>query len=332
MESCVDSCITRHPLSRFYTFEEELHSLWDVIFSTTSVELSSSYRKGVYRFVNKLLKTADSGDADLENLCLTLLKLDKVDEDRLEAWIEFAILRHLSNDVDDEVTSSGPLRSETEDDKPPASPVSRSGLQDGMSLLQNLTQFAVRKGEGDRFGHTLLNLLLKNLSNPSRSKNKQVTPELVVIMVKLAAVGQGSGHRDLFLATLDWILKYKNDILHEAWTQLCEDDLSNPPPQLASFCCLLQYTTDVINALKQLVNVPNEKQASGESGDDSNDVERVQNSGESGSSRARSPHSVEVRTGRMIWVWKMWKVTEMNPTKICCATSFALTSSRRRNL
>ena len=44
MESCVDGCITRHPLSRFYTFEEELHSLWDVIFSTTSMELSSSYR------------------------------------------------------------------------------------------------------------------------------------------------------------------------------------------------------------------------------------------------------------------------------------------------
>ena len=227
-------------------------------------------------------------------MCLTLLKLDKVDEDRLEAWIEFAILRHLSNDADDEATSSGPLRSEADDDKPPASAASRSGLQDGMSLLQNLTQFAVRKGEGDRFGHTLLNLLLKNLSNPSRSKNKQVTPELVVIMVKLAAVGQGSGHRDLFLATLDWILKYKNDILHEAWTQLCEEDLSNPPPQLASFCCLLQYTTDVINALKQLVNVPNEKQASGESGEDCNDVERVHNSGESGSSRARSPHSVEV--------------------------------------
>ena len=41
----------------------------------------------------------------------------------------------------------------------------------------------------------------------------KVTPELVQVMVKLAAVGQGAGHRQLFLATLDWILKYRTDIL-----------------------------------------------------------------------------------------------------------------------
>ena len=44
LESCVDSCLTRHPLSRFYTFEEEQHSLWDVVFSTTVPDLSSAFR------------------------------------------------------------------------------------------------------------------------------------------------------------------------------------------------------------------------------------------------------------------------------------------------
>ena len=43
LESCVDNPLTRHPLSRFYTFEKE-HSLWAIIFSTTNPELSPSYR------------------------------------------------------------------------------------------------------------------------------------------------------------------------------------------------------------------------------------------------------------------------------------------------
>lgn len=75
-----------------------------------------------------------------------------------------------------------------------------------MALLQNLSQFAIRKGEGDRFAHVLLNMLLRNLS---KGLDNKMTPDLVVIMIKLAAVGKGTGQRDLFLATLDWILKYK---------------------------------------------------------------------------------------------------------------------------
>jgi len=75
-----------------------------------------------------------------------------------------------------------------------------------MALLQNLSQFAIRKGEGDRFAHVLLNMLLKNLSKGLENK---MTPDLVVIMIKLAAVGRGTSQRNLFLATLNWILKYK---------------------------------------------------------------------------------------------------------------------------
>ncbi len=48
LESCVENPLTRHPLSRFYTFEEEVHSLWDIIFSTTTPELSPTYRYGYY--------------------------------------------------------------------------------------------------------------------------------------------------------------------------------------------------------------------------------------------------------------------------------------------
>ena len=44
LESCVDNPVTRHPLSRFYAFEEQVHSLWDIIFSTTCPDLSSSYK------------------------------------------------------------------------------------------------------------------------------------------------------------------------------------------------------------------------------------------------------------------------------------------------
>jgi hypothetical protein len=71
-------------------------------------------------------------------------------------------------------------------------------------------------------------------------------------MVKLAGVGQGSGHRDLFLAALDWLLKYQQVMPTESWTALNQEDLSSPPPELASFCCLLQYTTDVLYALRML--------------------------------------------------------------------------------
>ena len=38
----------------------------------------------------------------------------------------------------------------------------------------------------------------------------------------------------------------------ESWTALNQEDLSSPPPELASFCCLLQYTTDVLYALRVL--------------------------------------------------------------------------------
>lgn len=223
-------------------------------------------RKSVYRFINKLLKSTDSNDTDLDNLCLTLLNLEKVDEDRLEAWIEFAILRHLNKQDHEDgqqvvqpqqpTGSSTPLvvRSETteEIDKSGAlaGPSGKvNGPQDGISLLQNLTQFAFRKGEAETFAHALLKMLLKHLSPNSRGN---ITPELVLIMVKLAAVGQGSGHHDLFLAALDWLLKYQQVMSTESWTALNQEDLSDPPPEMASFCCLLQYTTDVLYALKVL--------------------------------------------------------------------------------
>ena len=54
----------------------------------------------VYKFINKLLKSSDSADADMENLCLTLLNLEEIEEDRLEAWIELAIFRPLSLEED----------------------------------------------------------------------------------------------------------------------------------------------------------------------------------------------------------------------------------------
>ena len=43
LESCLDSPLTRHPLARFYSSEQS-HSLWDVIFSTASTDLSPTYR------------------------------------------------------------------------------------------------------------------------------------------------------------------------------------------------------------------------------------------------------------------------------------------------
>lgn len=212
-------------------------------------------RKSVFRFINKLLKSSDQNDGDLDSLCLTLLNLDRIDEDRLEAWIEFAILRHLGSQEEEDPhqqstgsTSSAALKPEVDDEKGNADP-DMTGPQDGISLLQNLTNFAVRKGEADGFALALLKLLLRHLSPSSRGN---VTPDLVVIMIKLAAVGQGSGHRDLFQATLDWILKYQEILPTESWTALSQEDLTSPPPELASFCCLLQYTTDVLQALKVL--------------------------------------------------------------------------------
>ena len=275
LESCVDGPLTRHPLSRFYTFEDEVHSLWDIIFSTTAPELSTSYMKSVYRFVNKLLiKSAESCDTDLDNLCLTLLNLDRVDEDRLEAWIELAVLRHLMDGNEDAVkppqlpagSSGTPVVArladaevdvDVEENKnvvaAATTPTGPSAMEvksvDGISLLQNLTEFAMRRGPAEDFARTLLRMLLKQLSPSGRTS---VTPDLVVIMVKLASVGQGSGQRDLFLATLDWLVKYQQMVATESWTSLSHEDLTSPPPELASFCCLLQYATDVLQALRSI--------------------------------------------------------------------------------
>lgn len=211
------------------------------------------------------MKSSDTNDTDLDNLCLTLLNLERIDEDRLEAWIEFAILRHLAGQDEEDsqplqqpqpAGSSTPVvvRSDTtEEDKSVVVtkliPSGKHGPQDGISLLQNLTLFAFRKGETESFARTLLKMLLKHLSPSSRGN---VTPDLVHIMVKLAAVGQGSGHRDLYLAALEWLLKYQQVMPTESWTALSQEDLSSPPPELASFCCLLQYTTDVLYALRVL--------------------------------------------------------------------------------
>lgn len=224
------------------------------------------------------MKSTDTNDTDLDNLCLTLLNLERIDEERLEAWIEFAILRHLAGQDDEEgqqlqqpqpTGSSTPVvvRSDTtEEDKSVviATPSGKPGPQDGISLLQSLTQFAFRKGEAENFARTLLKMLLKHLSPNSRGN---VTPDLVLIMVKLAAVGQGSGHRDLYLAALEWLLKYQQIMPTETWTALNLEDLSSPPPELASFCCLLQYTTDVLYALRVLSSSNNTGGAGSSSGD-----------------------------------------------------------------
>lgn len=202
-----------------------------------------------------------------------MLNLERIDEDKLEAWIEFAILRHLANQ--DEEESPQPAASAggsptavkpdvSEDDKMTSPSASSCGPQDGISLLQNLTNFAVRKGEVDGFAHALLKLLLKHLSPSCRGN---VTPDLIVIMIKLAAVGQGAGHRDLFRATVDWILKYEQIMPTESWTALSQEDLTAPPPELASFCCLLQYTTDVLHALKMLSCSENKMTAESSSSD-----------------------------------------------------------------
>lgn len=193
---------------------------------------------------------------------MTLLNLERIDEDRLEAWIEFAILRHLTGQDDEESQQQQPpagsstpvvVRSDTTEEEKSATVAGGSGgkpgPQDGISLLQNLTQFAFRKGEAENFSRTLLKMLLKHLSPNSRGN---VTPDLVLVMVTLAGVGQGSGHRDLYLAALDWLLKYQQVMPTESWIALNQEDLSSPPPELASFCCLLQYTTDVLYALRVL--------------------------------------------------------------------------------
>ena len=43
-------------------------------------------------------------------------------------------------------------------------------------------------------------------------------------------------------------------MVNETWLSVSRDDLTNPSAQLSSFCCLLQYTSDVINALKIFVD------------------------------------------------------------------------------
>lgn len=227
-------------------------------------------RKSVYRFINKLLKSSDSNDSDLDSLCQTLLNLDRIDEDRLEAWIEFAILRHLANQDDRDSpqpeSSAGGSPSgaaaiakpdSVDGDKSPSTPTV-AGPTDGISLLQNLTNFAVRKGEADGFALALLKLLLRHLSPAGRG---DITPDLVIIMIKLAAVGQGAGHRDLFQATLDWIFKYQQILPTESWAALSQEDLTSPPPELAAFCCLLQYTTDVLYSLNFLSSNENKTSA-----------------------------------------------------------------------
>ena len=122
--------------------------------------------------------------------------MERIDEDRLEAWIEFAILRHLAGQDEEDsrqqlpqpAGSSTPVvvRSDTTEEEKSATAAIPSGKlhgpQDGISLLQNLTQFAFRKGEAENFARTLLKLLLKHLSPSSRGN---VTPDLVLIMVKL---------------------------------------------------------------------------------------------------------------------------------------------------
>jgi hypothetical protein len=135
----------------------------------------------------------------------------------LEAWIELVIVRHLTGQDDEEIqqqpagsSTTVVVRSDTEEEKKIApsarSSSGRFGPQDGISFLQNLTQFTFLKREAGRFARTLLKILLKHLSPNGRGN---VTPDLVLIILKLAVVGQGSVHHDLFLAALDWLLKYQ---------------------------------------------------------------------------------------------------------------------------
>jgi hypothetical protein len=59
-----------------------------------------------------------------DNLCLTLLNFGRIDEDRLEAWIELVILRHLTGRDDEEIqqqpagsSTTMVVRSDTEEEE-----------------------------------------------------------------------------------------------------------------------------------------------------------------------------------------------------------------------
>ena len=142
-----------------------------------------------------------------------------------------------------------------------------------VTLLQILTNFAVRKGEADGFALlALLKLLLRHLSPASRG---DINPDLAIIMIKLATVGKGVGHKILFQATLDWIFKYQHILPTESWAALSQEDLTSPPPELAAFCCLLQYTTDVLYSLNFLSSNENKTSAEASSTNSLLMMERV---------------------------------------------------------
>ncbi len=68
-------------------------------------------------------QSTETDDTDLD-IRLTLLNFDRIDEDRLEAWIELVILRRLTGQDDEEIqqqpAGSSPtvvVRSDTEEEK-----------------------------------------------------------------------------------------------------------------------------------------------------------------------------------------------------------------------
>jgi hypothetical protein len=69
-------------------------------------------------------QSTETNDTDLDNLCLTLLNFGRIDEDRLEAWIELVILRHLTGRDDEEIqqqpagsSTTMVVRSDTEEEE-----------------------------------------------------------------------------------------------------------------------------------------------------------------------------------------------------------------------
>jgi hypothetical protein len=99
------------------------------------------------------------------------LNFRRINEDRLEAWIELVIHRHLTDQDDEEIqqqpagsSTTVVVRSDTEEEEKIApsagSSSGRFGPQDGISFLQNLTQFAFLKREAGRFARSLLKILL----------------------------------------------------------------------------------------------------------------------------------------------------------------------------
>ncbi|XP_022919909.2 E3 ubiquitin-protein ligase UBR4 isoform X2 [Onthophagus taurus] len=285
-EKIIEKSSGRQALELFFTGDKDLVK---VLMSVSSPQMSQQYSTRVLHFFNKLYQAAEksSTDPSLNYLCGSMSKLADVKPDTLQTWLRHLIIgtnsmtvSESSSNIQTPTATAAPTNKNetaTENGKstenntsfvirtdsnasPCPSEDQKSLIQENSQLLQALTNFIVKQtGLSEDVPITILNALipLGSIILSPTIEGAGFT-DLMVVMTTLADAGIGKGHATLVAVTSDWLELCCESLTQKEVVDNLGADVGTEKNSvmLEAACCLLEYLSDIVNALSSNQGAP----------------------------------------------------------------------------